>query len=402
MIQSATTPSEISSRSFLLKGVLLLLAVLLPAGCSDNIGGKGKEGNRTKKVVPVTTSLSAKKTVPVELRATGTVEPFATVGIRSQITGTLKGVHFSEGADVKKGDLLFTIDPRPFVAMLNQAQGALTRDRAELNNAQKELERYSHAAAKGYVSTEQADQAQTKAATLSAIIKADEAAVENARLQLEFCSIFSPINGHTGELLADQGTLIKANADTAMVTINQIDPIKVSFPIPGKDLRDIKKFQEAGSLQVFVHSRDSAPLTGIFSFLDNTVDPTTGTIRLKAYIANKDKTLWPGEFVDVRLILTARKDAIVVPTGAVQIGQEGAYVYVVHSDMTVKSRHVTTGATADGETVIESGLQDGEKVVTDGQLQLTDGIKIEEKAGQAAVHASRQADTGKEKMRDIQ
>jgi membrane fusion protein, multidrug efflux system len=387
------------SRHRFLRGFLLLLAIFLVSGCSDNTGDKGKEGGRSKKVVPVAIGLSEKKTVPVELHTVGTIEPFATVGIRSQITGTLQGVHFKEGADVKKGDLLFTIDPRPFVAQLNQAQGALVRDRAELNNAQKELERYSHAAQKGYVSTEQADQAQTKVATLSATVKADEAAVENARLQLEFCSIVSPINGHTGELLTDQGNLIKANADTAMVTINQIIPIKVSFNIPGKDLQDIKKYQAAGSLKVLVPVKDGEPLTGTFFFLDNTVDPTTGTIRLKAEFTNKDKVLWPGEFVDVRLILTARQDAIVVPTAAIQIGQGGTHIYVVKPDMTVEDRHVTTGTVANGETVIESGLQAGEKVVTDGQLQLTGGTKIEEPRNQSAPSSSGPVDTGKEKSR---
>jgi membrane fusion protein, multidrug efflux system len=398
MIHPTFAAGAFLSRHRFLRGFLLLLTIFLVSGCSDNIGGKSKEGGRSKKVVPVTIGLSEKKTVPVELHAVGTIEPFATVGIRSQITGTLQSVHFKEGADVKKGDLLFTIDPRPFVAQLNQAQGALVRDRAELYNAQKELERYSHAAQKGYVSTEQADQAQTKVATLSATVKADEAAVENARLQLEFCSIVSPISGQAGELLTDQGNLIKANADTAMVTINQISPIKVSFNIPGKDLQDIKKYQAAGSLKVLVLVKNGEPLTGTFSFLDNTVDPTTGTIRLKAEFANKDKILWPGEFVDVSLILTARQDAIVVPTAAIQIGQGGAHIYVVKPDMTVEDRHVATGTVANGETVIETGLQAGEKVVTDGQLQLIDGTKIEEQRGQSAP-GSGPADTGKEKSR---
>jgi membrane fusion protein, multidrug efflux system len=386
----------------LLGSLLLLLAFYLFSGCSDNAGGKGKEGSRSKKAAPVTIGLSEKKTVPVEIHAIGTVEPSATVGIRSQITGTLKSVHFREGADVKKGDPLFTIDPRPLAALLNQSQGALARDRAELDNAHREVERYTQAVRKGYVSTEQADQAETKVSTLAATVKADEAAIENARLQLEFCSIISPIDGRTGELLADQGSLIKANADTAMVTINRLVPIKVSFTVPGKYLHDIKKYQSAGTLQVQVSISGGEPLIGIFSFLDNTVDPTTGTIRLKAEFANTDKALWPGEFVDVRLILTVRQDIVVVPTAAIQIGQEGAHIYVVKQDMTVEDRHVVTGTIADGETMIESGIQAGERIVTDGQMQLTDGTKVEERVSQSATDAQKPADSGKEKARGRQ
>jgi membrane fusion protein, multidrug efflux system len=381
---------------------LLLSCSFFSSGCSGNGGGKGTGGDRARKAVPVSIGRSEAKAVPSELRAIGTVEPFATVAIKSQITGVVQSIHFKEGDEVKQGDLLFTIDPRPFVALLDQSQGALARDRAELDNARKELERYSHAAQKGYVSTEQADQARTKTATLSATVKADEAAVENARLQLDFCSITSPINGYTGELLADRGNLIKANADTAMVTINQISPIKVSFTVPGKNLQEIIRYQKEGSLKVLVLPPDGKPLTGIFSFLDNTVDPTTGTIRLKAEFANTDKMLWPGQFVEVHLILTVRQDTVVVPTAAIQIGQDGVHIYVVKTDMTVEDRHVTTGTIVDGETVVESGIKPGEQVVTDGQLQLIDGAKIEQRTGPAAARTSDTADREKEQPRSLQ
>ena len=385
-----------SSRRIL--AIVLLAALIVFSGCSDNSGGKEKGGGRAKKkAVPVTIGTSEIKAVPVEIRAVGTVEPFATVAVKSQIMGIVQSIHFKEGDEVKQGDLLFTIDPRPFTALLDQAQGALARDRAELANARKELERYAQAAQKGYVSTEQAEQAQTKTATLSATVKADEAAVENARLQLEYCSIISPINGRTGELLADRGNLIKANADTSMVTINQISPIKVSFTVPGSNVQEIKKYQAAGSLKVLVPIAGGEPLVGAFSFLDNTVDPSTGTIRLKAEFANTGKTLWPGEFIDVRLILNVRQDIVVVPTAAIQIGQTGAYVYVVKPDLTVEDRHVVTGSILDGETVIESGLQAGERVVTDGQMQLTDGSAVEERGNQSAAFAPESA--GKAKAR---
>ncbi len=383
--------------------IVALSLLFLFSGCSEQQGIKGKGGAQTKKqAVPVAIGLSGHKNVPIELKAIGTVEAYATVAVKSQITGVVQSVHFKEGDEVKQGDPLFTIDPRPFVALLDQAQGALARDRAELENARKELERYSHAAQKGYVSTEQADQAQTKAATLAATVKADEAAVENARLQLDFCSINSPINGRTGELMADRGNLIKANADTSMVTINQLTPIKVSFAVPGKDLQEIKKYQAQESLKVLVPLPGGKVLTGTFSFLDNTVDPTTGTIRLKAEFANTDKTLWPGEFVDVLLILTTKPDAVVVPTAAIQIGQNGAHIYVVRSDMTVEDRAVVTGTMVNGETVIESGIKAGEKVVTDGQLQLTDGTKILERDRPATPKISESDDGKKEHPRSAQ
>ncbi len=287
--------------------ILLLLFILILGGCSDTPSSKAKAENGPKKrAVPVLIGISGQKTVPVELQAIGTVEPFATVAIKAQITGTLQRIHFQEGADVKKGDVLFSLDPRPFTAMLGQAQGALIRDKAQLDNARKELERYANAAKKGYVSTEQAEQAETKVATLAATIKAGEAAVENARLQLEFCTISSPIDGRTGELPVAEGNLIKANADTAMVTINQVSPIKVAFTVPGKHFGDIKKYRDNGSLRVSLAGPGGEPLTGRFAFLDNTIDQATGTLRLKAEFANIDRNLWPGQFVEVRLALTSR------------------------------------------------------------------------------------------------
>ena len=385
---------------FQLTLVLLLFCVLL-AGCSENSGNKVKAEDRPKKrAVPVLIGLAEKKTVPVELHAIGTVEPYATVAIKAQITGTLQTIHFKEGGEVKKGDQLFTLDRRPFTAMLNQAQGALARDRAELDNARKELERYTQAAKKGYVSTEQADQAETKVATLSATIKADEAAVENARLQLEFCTILAPIDGRTGQLPVAEGNLIKANADTAMVTINQVCPIKVSFTVPGRYFSELKKYQDAGSLKVIITGPAGDEVVGTFSFLDNSVDTTTGTILLKAEVANQNKTLWPGQFVDVRLILTSRPDVTVVPSQAIQIGQDGAHVFVVKDDFTVEDRKIDIGMIVDGETVAESGLAPGERVVTDGQLQLTHGAKVEERGQPSAAQTVQPAGSGKETPRN--
>ena len=382
---------------------LLLFMFLALCGCSDNGNDKAKAENGPKKrAVPVLIGTSTTKTVPVELQATGTVEPYATVAIKSQITGILQRIHFKEGADVKKGDILFSLDPRPVAAMLGQAQGALVRDRAQLDNARKELERYATAAKKGYVSTEQAEQAETKVATLAATIKANEAAVENARLQLEFCTIYAPIDGRTGELPVAEGNLIKANADTSMVTINQVCPIKVSFTVPGKHFGDIKKYRDQGTLQVVLSGSEGAPVTGTFAFLDNTIDQATGTLRLKAEFANNDRSLWPGQFVEIRLILTSRPNMTVVPTQAVQVGQNGAHVFVVKDDASVEERAITTGMRIDGETVVESGLTPGEKVVTDGQLQLTSDTKVEERSKPAVGQAAGPPERAQEKPRSTQ
>ncbi len=370
---------------------LVLVCLLILNGCSGSADKKEKTVERRKKVVPVTIGLSEVKTVPLALNAIGTVEAFATVAIKSQITGTLKSVHFKEGDDVKKGDLLFTIDERPFTAMLNQAQGSLARDKAELANAEKELRRYTLAAGKGYVSSEQADTAATRVATMAATVKADEATVVNARLQLEFCSILSPIDGRTGELLVNAGNLIKANADDAMVTIKQITPIKVSFTVPGKYLPEIKKYRAAGSLEVQLPGIGDQPLAGAFAFLDNRVDTTTGTILLKAIFTNEERSLWPGQFVDVHLILTSLPDTIVVPTPAIQVRQDGAHIYVVKDDQTVADRLVKTGMMVDGETVVYSGIAGGERVVTNGQLQLGDGVKVEDRNGPAANKSGERA-----------
>lgn len=351
------------------------------SGCSDDSKGEGeKRGPARKKAVPVTIGVSEKMDVPLELHVIGTVEPFATVEIKSQVTGMLETVHFEEGDSVNKGDPLFTIDTRPFAALLAQAQSALARDRAELDNARRELARYTRAAQKGYVSTEQADQAATRVATLAATVKADEAAVENNRLQLQFCTITAPIDGRAGDILSDQGNLIKANADTAMVTINQISPIKVSFSVPGKHLREIREYRQKGSLRVLVAGFGAEPLVGKFSFLDNTVNTATGTILLKADFANTDQALWPGQFIDVRLVLTTLPGSVVVPSQAVQLTQKGAHVFVVKADFTVEDRLVATGPVHEGKTVIVDGLTPGERLVTDGQFQLANGSLVEERS----------------------
>jgi multidrug efflux system membrane fusion protein len=363
-------------------GLILALHLLfILQGCSvsetqSDTGGKTTPSEKSS--VPVSVATSSRKDMPVEIQAVGSVAPFAAVGIKSQVSGLLEKVNFREGDPVKAGDLLFRIDPRPFDARLHQALAALAEDRAALDNARKQAARYRPAAEKGYVSEEQSDQVQTSVAVLAAAVAADEATVESARLDLDNCTIHAPISGYTGALLVDQGNLVKAEADQPLVTINQVKPIKVSFALSEQALPELKKYMAAGSLavQVVPVGYRGDPLVGRISFLDNRVDATTGTIRLKATFANPDRILWPGQFVHVRLQLTTRRDATVVPTRAVQTSQNGNFVYLVDPEQRVELRPVTLGFSVGDESVIEKGLAVGETVVTDGQLRLAPGVKV--------------------------
>jgi membrane fusion protein, multidrug efflux system len=332
-----------------------------------------------KPPVPVTAGVAVQKAVPVQVRAIGNVEAYSTISVKSQLGGILTGVHFREGQDVNKGALLFTIDPRTYEAVLKQAEATLTRDVSQLENARVEVRRYAELVRKGYVAQEQYDQIKTNGDALEATVNADKALVENARLQVKYCFIYSPIAGRTGYLMANQGNLIKANADTSLVVINQIQPIYVTFSVPEQYLSEIKKYMASGKLkvEVFISGGETSPEQGVLSFIDNTVDMTTGTIKLKGTFANKGKRLWPGQFVNVFLTLTTQPDAIVVPSQAVQTGQSGVYVFVIKKDLTVESRPVVVARSLDGESVIGKGLQPGEQVVTDGQLRLVPGAKVE-------------------------
>lgn len=359
---------------------MVVLCALAIAACSKPQDNQAKNGSGQKKrAIPVLLDTTRQKQFPVQLQATGTVEPFASVAIKAQVSGIVEEIHFQEGQEVTAGEVLFTLDRRPFTAALNQAQAALARDRAQLDNARGELQRYRAAEKKGYVSSEQAEQAATKAATFAATVKADEAAVEHARLQLEFCTITAPVSGRTGEVASAVGNLIKANDDSPLVTINRIRPIKVNFTVPGKHLPEIVRYQQAGSLRVAVVA-GGTDLPGRFSFFDNRIDPASGTLRLKAEFANDDGMLWPGQTVNVRLLLTTRPEATVVPTRAIQLAQEGPRVFVVDEGDIARERAIVSGPLFGEETVVESGLTPGERVVVDGQLQVTDGAKVEERS----------------------
>lgn len=358
------------------KFILLLSMIVIPA-CS-------KAKQPPPRVVPVVAETAVRKNVPLQVKAIGNVEAYNTVTIKSQVNGEISEVHFRDGQDVKQGKLLFKIDPRPFESALRQAESALARDRAQAKNAEEEARRYASLSGKGFVSQQEYDRVRTNAAALNAVVQADEAAAENARLQLEYTSIKAPIDGQTGAITIQKGNVVKAN-DLPLVTINQITPIYVTFSAPEQDLANIKRYQASGELYAEVSGPQSnkKPVKGSLTFIDNKVNTQTGTILLKATFANQDRALWPGQFVDVVLTLTTERDRVVVPTQAVQTGQQGQYIYVIKDDMTAELRVVTPGRSYGDWTVIDKGIAAGEKVVTDGQLRITPGVKVEIKPSAA-------------------
>jgi len=396
--------------------------------------GENKVPQNSRPAVPVNVATVIQKDVPVQVRVVGNVEAYSAVSIRALVEGELWKVYFKEGQDVQKDDLLLSIDPRPFEATLRQAEANLERDQAMVNqveanlardlaqvtqaeanltkdlaqakNAEEQAKRYVFLVEKGYVAKEQYDQVRTNAESLAATVQADKAAIENAqaalradkaalenaravvrasraavetaRIQLGYCSIRAPLRGRTGSLLVQQGNIIKAN-DVPIVVINQINPIYVTFALPEQNLPEIKKHMAAGAVKVeaVIPGDEKSPESGIVTFVDNAVDTATGTIKLKGTFDNKEKRLWPGQFVNVVLTLTTRPNAILVPAQAVLTGQEGPYVFVVKSDLTVESRPVAVNHSLGGLTVVTQGLQPGETVVTIGQLRLVAGGKVE-------------------------
>ncbi len=355
-----------------MKGLLLVLSVML-AACSSKSAPPAP-------AAPVTVAAVLQKAVPYEIRTIGNIEANASVIVKSQIGGILSKIHFQKGQAVKKGALLFTIDPRPLQATLMQAQGALARDTAQLTNARDDEKRYAELVKKGYISKQQYDQQRTAADALEATVNADRAAVEYAKLQLSYCFIHSPISGFLGDILIDQGNIIKANDDNKyLTTIRQVQPISVTFSVPEKSLAEIKKYRAQKQLAVEVYFDDPAQKSekGVLSFIDNTVDTATGTIKLKGTLNNEKGRLWPGQFVNVLLFLYTQQDAVVIPSQAIQAGQMGQYVYVVNEALNAEVRPVVVARTYGGESIIEKGLKPGERVVTDGQLRVVPGGKVQ-------------------------
>jgi membrane fusion protein, multidrug efflux system len=366
-------------------GAAIAIAAALGAGCSKSGPATG-EGGFMSGPVPVLIAQAVRKTVPIQLHAIGTVEAYSTVSVRSQIDGKIAEVHFHEGEDVKKGDLLVTIDPRPLEAALHQAQANLARDRAQLAQAVNDEKRYGYLLDQGVGSREQYDQAHATAQALRATVMADQAAAQTASINLEYTGIRSPIDGRTGNLMLHPGNLVKANdSASAIVVINQVKPVYVDFNVPEKDLDEVRRDMNGHQLAVMVRPRSrelqAASESGTLSFIDNAVNANTGTFELKGLFHNETERLWPGQFVDVTLTLSELPDTILVPSQAVQTGQDGTFVFVVEQDMSAKAHPVVVGDSLEGQTVIKSGLRGGETVVTDGQLRLFPGAKVKIKSG---------------------
>jgi multidrug efflux system membrane fusion protein len=366
------------------------------------------------------TTRALAKAVPVTIPAVGTAEPVATVQIRSQVTGQLSQIHFREGQDVRKGEPLFTLDSRPFQAAMQQAQAVLARDTAQAKNAQAQKARYQDLFDRGLIPRDQYETQMATAAALEATIAADQAQVENARVNLQYARIVAPITGRTGALGVHEGDLVRANDTTALVIINQVSPIYVSFAVPGRYLPDIRRYQAQqplhvdaripsggmpGAPQVAPPSAGNAAMPGAgaaaesptdggsaanadaspadrveagkVAFIDNTVDATTGTIRMKATFQNADHSLWPGLFVQVNVVLRTDPSATVIPSVAVQTSQSGQFVYVVGPDRTAEIRNVIVERQQGDDVVIAKGVSPGDEVVTDGQLRLTPGAHVQ-------------------------
>jgi multidrug efflux system membrane fusion protein len=337
-----------------------------------------KEKPAPPRLVPVLVATALQKNIPLQVRTIGNVDAYNAVSIKAMVGGEVAGVYFREGQDVKKDALLFKIDPRPYEAALRQAEAALARDVAQAKSAEEQARRYAILVEKEYVSKDQYDQLRANADALAAAVDADKANVENYRLQLAFCTIRSPINGRAGSVLVNVGNVIKAS-DAALTTVNQIVPIYVTFSVSEHHLQDVKKYSFRKELKVeaIIPGDEQRPAKGELTFIDNAVDRTTGTIKLKGTFANEDRRLWPGQFVDVVLTLTTEPNRVVVPAQAVQTGQQGQYVYVVTNDLTAELRLVTPEREYGTETVIAKGVAAGETVVTDGQLRLVPGAKVE-------------------------
>lgn len=365
--------------------VMLFCLVAVAAGVVAHLAsGRKPEPNRRTEVAPVTVAEVIQKDIPVQIRAIGKVEPYAKVSIKARVTGELKSVHFKEGQEVKAGDLLFTIDPRPFQVALQEAQARLTKNIALSQKVEKDFQRHESLSKGGYISREQFDQTRANADAMKATLEADKAAVESAKLQLNYCYIRSPITGRTGSLQADVGTMIKANDDKGgMLDIVQILPIYVDFSVPEQHLSEIKRYMSRGPLHLEASIPDDQgpPEQGELTFLDNEVNRMTGTIRLRGTFANRNKRLWPGQFVKTVLTVTTRPNALVVPYPAIQKGQKGEFVFVIDKDLKAEIRPVVVGTTLNGEAVIEKGLTAGERVVTDGQIRLFQGAKVTLKEG---------------------
>jgi multidrug efflux system membrane fusion protein len=327
---------------------------------------------------PVTVATVAQQNVPVRIQAIGNVEAYSTVSLKARVDGQIVEVNFKDGMEVKKGAVLFKIDSRPLEATLRQAEANLIRDTAQKDQTRSQERRYQDLLEKNFVSKEAYAQIRTNADSADASALASKAAVENARLQLEYCTIRSPIDGFVGKVMLQMGNMAKANDTNALVVINQVRPIYVNFSVPEQNLPLIRSYMAKGPLSVdaLPPNSDQAAASGTLIFVDNAVDASTGTIKLRGVFANKDNALWPGQYVSASLKLYEQKAALVVPSQSIQNGPAGQYVYVVQSDMSTEIRRIEVGRSDGTDTIITKGLQKGEQVVVKGQLRLTPGAKV--------------------------
>ena len=363
--------SSMVKRACALCFLLCLCCVL--AACSGGEGG----GDAKKAAAPVLVMEAPLRDMPRVLRIVGNVAASATVGVKARVTGELLGVHFIEGQDVQEGQPLFTIDPRPFQASLNEAQSRLDRDIAQLNKAAEDMKRYGKLASEGYVSREAYDKAVTDAAALRATVRADEATVESARLQLSYCSITAPISGRAGAIKADRGNMIKANDDAPLLMLDTLQPVYAYFAVPEARLSEILALQREGNLAIQATPAGGTSAAGTLTFVDNAVDVRTGTIRLRGAFANENRALWPGQFVQVALSLGMDRDVVVIPAKAVQSGRNEDFVYVVGEDGKAQVRPVVMDPEEDGQVLVRKGLAKGERVVLEGQVRLAPGTPVE-------------------------
>lgn len=367
------------------KLLVLAAALLAIAGCEKEDRANASSAGKSAAAAPVVVATVEQRDVPVEIRAIATVEAFTTVAVRSRVAGELQKVHIAPGQDVKNGDLLFEIDPRPYQAALHEAQANLEKDAATAKNAQIDADRMAGLLRDNVATREEADKAHFSAEAAQATVRADQAAVETAKLQVEYTTIRSTVDGRAGQIITQQGNVIKAD-DTALLTINQLRPIYVTFAIPEQDLEQVRKFNQPAQLDVdvIIPPDEERSESGKLSFIDNQVAVDTGTIRLKATFANADHRLWPGQFVQAVLKLAVEPNMAVIPTRAVQNGQQGLFAFVVKDDMTVEMRPVKIRRERGDESIVESGLKPGERIVTEGQLRLVPGAKISIKSATTA------------------
>jgi multidrug efflux system membrane fusion protein len=376
--------------------ITLILPFVLVTGTVLSLGACAKSEAQPQQqgaapaAMPVTVGPVVRKNMPLDASVVGTVEAYSTVSVRAQITGELTAVHFQQGDDVQAGQELFALDRRPLEAALLQAQANLERDTAEAANAKAIVQRYEQLVERGIVAKEQRDNARTIVARLEATLASDRASVENAKVQLQYATIRAPISGRTGVLMVNAGNLVRANDQAPLVTINQVTPIYVSFSFPEALLADLRRYMARGTLRVEARpsSGDDHLAVGDITFVDNAVDLSTGTIKVKGTFPNSDRVLWPGQFVNVVVRLATEAAAIVVPTVAVQTGPDGSYVYLVKPDQTVEMRPVIVARVSGTETLIKEGVTAGDTVVTDGHLRLVPGSRISIKGAEAAKTAS--------------